>query len=234
MQRSRPSFGHRFACLLLLAGITACSAAASTHAIPDPSTDATKPAAHGDQVAVLAGGCFWGMQSVFEHVRGVRQVWAGYSGGEAGTAHYDDVSDGNTGHAESVKVEFDPAVVSYGQLLKVYFAVAHNPTELNRQGPDSGNQYRSEIFYATPEQKKIADAYIGQLTAAKVFSDPIVTQVQPLKAFYPAEDYHQDYARLHPDDMYIVVNDAPKVSALKQSFPAMYKPDETVVDVQLK
>jgi peptide-methionine (S)-S-oxide reductase len=173
------------------------------------------------------------MQSVFEHVRGVTQVWAGYSGGEADTAHYDNVSDGDTGHAESVKVTFDPSVISYGQLLKVYFGVAHDPTELNRQGPDTGSQYRSEIFYTTPQQQKIAQSYIAQLNTAKVFDGAIVTQVQPLKAFYTAEAYHQDYARLHPDEPYIVFNDAPKVAALKQLYPALYQPEETVVDVKL-
>jgi peptide-methionine (S)-S-oxide reductase len=224
---------RRFAILFSLSGLTACSAMASNANLPDPAYDAPKSAAHGTETAVLAGGCFWGMQSVFEHVRGVRQVWAGYSGGDADTAHYDDVSDGNTGHAESVKITFDPAVISYGQLLKVYFSVAHDPTELDRQGPDAGTQYRSEIFYASPQQEKIADSYIKQLTAAKVFDASIVTLVQPLKAFYPAEAYHQDYARNHPDDAYIVINDAPKVTALKKQFPALYQPEQTVVDVQL-
>lgn len=224
---------RRLATLFALTGLTACSAMASSANLPDPSYDATKPAAHGIETAVLAGGCFWGMQSVFEHVRGVKQVWAGYSGGDANTAHYDDVSDGNTGHAESVKVMFDPTVISYGQLLKVYFAVAHDPTELNRQGPDAGTQYRSEIFYASPEQQKIAQSYIAQLSAAKVFDSSIVTLVQPLKGFYPAESYHQDYARNHPDDAYIVINDAPKVAQLKQLYPTLYQPEQTVVDVKL-
>lgn len=216
-----------------LGSLTACTAVASNANLPDPRYDAPKAATHSTETAVLAGGCFWGMQSVFEHVRGVRQVWAGYSGGAASTAHYDDVSDGNTGHAESVKIQFDPAVISYGQLLKVYFAVAHDPTELNRQGPDAGTQYRSEIFYASPEQQKIAQAYIAQLGAAKVFDSSIVTLVQPLQAFYPAESYHQDYASHHPDDMYIVINDAPKVARLKQLYPTLYQPEQQVVDVQL-
>jgi peptide-methionine (S)-S-oxide reductase len=219
--------------VFVLGSLTACSAVASNANLPDPSFDAPKTATHSTETAVLAGGCFWGMQSVFEHVRGVRQVWAGYSGGAASTAHYDDVSDGNTGHAESVKIQFDPAVISYGQLLKVYFAVAHDPTELNRQGPDAGTQYRSEIFYASPEQQKIAQAYIAQLGAAKVFDSSIVTLVQPLQAFYPAESYHQDYASHHPDDMYIVINDAPKVARLKQLYPTLYQPEQQVVDVQL-
>ncbi|RDS85808.1 peptide-methionine (S)-S-oxide reductase MsrA [Dyella psychrodurans] len=224
---------RRFATLFALSGLTACSAMASNANLPDPAYDTPKSAAHGTETAVLAGGCFWGMQSVFEHVRGVRRVWAGYSGGNANTAHYDDVSEGNTGHAESVKITFDPAVISYGQLLKVYFAVAHDPTELNRQGPDAGTQYRSEIFYASPQQEKIAESYIAQLAAAKVFDASIVTVVQPLKAFYPAEDYHQDYARIHPDDAYIVINDAPKVAALKKQLPALYQPEQSVVEVKL-
>jgi peptide-methionine (S)-S-oxide reductase len=218
---------------IALTSLTACTAVAGNANLPDPGLDAPKNAIHGTETAVLAGGCFWGMQSVFEHVRGVRQVWAGYSGGDANTAHYDDVSEGNTGHAESVKINFDPAVISYGQLLKIYFAVAHDPTELNRQGPDAGTQYRSEIFYANAEQQKIAQAYVAQLNAAKVFDSSIVTLVQPLKAFYPAESYHQDYARNHPDDMYIVVNDAPKVARLKQLYPALYQPEQQVVEVQL-
>jgi peptide-methionine (S)-S-oxide reductase len=224
---------RNLATLLTLTMATACSATASTTQVPDPTYDTPKASAQGTETAVLAGGCFWGMQSVFEHVRGVKQVWAGYSGGEANTAHYDDVSDGDTGHAESVKVQFDPAVVSYGQLLKVYFSVAHDPTELNRQGPDTGTQYRSEIFYTTPQQEKIAQSYIAQLNAAKVFDGSIVTQVQPLKAFYEAESYHQDYARTHPDQPYIVINDAPKVAALKQLYPSLYQPAETAVDVKL-
>lgn len=234
MPRRRPRSILFCASLWLLAGLAACSAATSSQELPDPALDAAQAAPHGDQVAVLAGGCFWGMQAVFEHVRGVRRVWAGYSGGNAATAHYDDVSEGDTGHAESVKVEFDPAKVSYGQLLKVFFAVAHDPTELNRQGPDSGSQYRSEIFYADPQQQRIADAYIAQLDAAKVFDRPIVTRVEALKAFYPAESYHQDYARLHPDEAYIVINDAPKVARLKRDFPALYQSEQVVVDVQLR
>ena len=224
---------RRFAALFALLGLTACAASASNAPFPNPAYDEPKTTTHGTETAVLAGGCFWGMQSVFEHVRGVRHVWAGYSGGTASTAEYDTVSEGNTGHAESVKIAFDPAVLSYGQLLKIYFAVAHDPTTLNRQGPDAGTQYRSEIFYANPEQKKIADAYIAQIDAAKVFEDRIVTQVQPLTGFYPAEDYHQDYARKHPNNPYIVINDAPKVAHLKQAFPGMYQDEQMVVEVRL-
>jgi peptide-methionine (S)-S-oxide reductase len=216
-----------------LGTMTACTAMASNANLPDPGVDAPKTTAHSTETAVLAGGCFWGMQSVFEHVKGVRQVWAGYSGGGPATAHYDEVSDGNTGHAESVKIQFDPSVISYGQLLKLYFAVAHDPTQLNRQGPDTGTQYRSEIFYANAEQQKIAEAYIAQLNAAKVFDSSIVTLVQPLKGFYPAESYHQDYARIHPNDMYIVINDAPKVARLKELYPAQYQPEQQFVEVKL-
>ncbi|GLQ94045.1 peptide-methionine (S)-S-oxide reductase MsrA [Dyella acidisoli] len=224
---------RHLAMLSALIGLTACTAAASNAPLPDPAYDEAKPTTHSTETAVLAGGCFWGMQSVFEHVRGVRKVWAGYSGGDASTAQYQVVSEGNTGHAESVKIAFDPAVVSYGQLLKIYFAVAHDPTTLNRQGPDAGTQYRSEIFFASPDQKKIAESYIAQLNAAKVFDSTIVTQLAPMRGFYAAEDYHQDYARKHPNDMYIVINDAPKVAQLKQVFPAMYQDEQMVVDVKL-
>lgn len=187
--------------------------------LPDPAMDVP---ATGQQMVVLAGGCFWGMQSVFEHVKGVTKVTAGYAGGTADTAEYETVSSGTTGHAESVQVYYDPAKVSFGQLLKVYFQVAHNPTELNYQGPDSGTQYRSAIFFSTPEQQQIAKGYIAQLTQAKSFSDPIVTEVTELKGFYPAEDYHQHYADQHPGDMYIVINDAPKLQALQDQLPALY------------
>lgn len=223
----------RFTILCTLIGLAACTATAGNAPVPDPAYDEARPATHGTQTAVLAGGCFWGMQSVFEHVRGVRQVWAGYSGGAASTAQYETVSEGGTGHAESVRIAFDPAVLSYGQLLKIYFAVAHDPTTLNRQGPDAGTQYRSEIFYANPEQKKIAEAYVAQLNAAKVFDGRIVTLVQPLTGFYPAEDYHQDYARKHPNNAYILINDAPKLARLKQAYPGMYQDEQMVVDVRL-
>ncbi|HET6554803.1 MAG TPA: peptide-methionine (S)-S-oxide reductase MsrA [Dyella sp.] len=219
---------------LLVAGLGACSlATAGSDAVtlPDPAVE-TAPA-QGEQVAVLAGGCFWGLQSVFEHVKGVRKVWAGYSGGDAGTAEYDRVSDGDTGHAESVKIVYDPSKVSYGQLLKIYFSVATDPTQLNRQGPDVGTQYRSAIFYGNDEQKRVATAYVAQLTEAHAFNGPIVTQVVPLKAFYAAESYHQDYAERHPNEPYIVYNDAPKVAHLKQLFPSLYRVPEQVVAVQL-
>ena len=222
------------AALLMLAGLTACQpvSAASDAALTAPTVDASKTA-QGEQVAVLAGGCFWGVASVFEHVKGVKNVVAGYSGGGASTAHYDQVSDGDTGHAESVQVQYNPAQISYGQLLQVFFSVALDPTELNRQGPDSGTQYRSVIFYGSDEQQKIANSYIAQLTATKSFDAPIVTQVVPLKAFYPAEAYHQHYFSKHPDNPYIVYNDAPKVAHLAQLFPTIYRDNQQAAEVQL-
>ena len=223
--------------LLLAFGLNAwapASAASEAMRLPAPKVDAAPAATPAYQTAVLAGGCYWGVEAVFEHVKGVHKVVAGYSGGAASTAHYDEVSDGDTGHAESVKIEFDPARISYGKLLQVFFSVALDPTELNRQGPDSGTQYRSAIFYGSPEQKKIALDYIAQLTVAHSFPAPIVTQVVPLQAFYPAEAYHQNYAQLHPDNPYIVYNDAPKVVHLQQLFPALYQPEQSVVEVQLR
>ena len=211
--------------IALVALVGACSLAGARSkpiALPDAKLDSPR-AAGKDQVAVFAGGCFWGLEAVFEHVKGVKDVVSGYSGGSALTAHYAIVSTGQAGHAESVRVVYDPKLVSYGQLLQVYFSVAHDPTQLNRQSPDTGTQYRSEIFAASPEQQKLANAYITQLTAAKAFSAPIVTKVEPLKAFYPAEAYHQDYLRLNPNEPYIVFNDAPKVVHLKELFPRLYK-----------
>ncbi len=210
----------------LLAGLIACSAGMARSkpiALPNPKVDTPLKAASSEQVAVFAGGCFWGVEAVFEHVKGVNQASSGYAGGSAATAHYALVGSGATRHAEAVKVVFDPAKISYGQLLKVYFSVAHDPTQLNRQSPDVGPQYRSEIFTTNATQKKIADTYIAQLDAAKAFSKPIVTEVAPLQAFYPAEAYHQDYMRDHPNEPYIVYNDAPKLVHLKQQFPALYK-----------
>jgi len=224
MSACRPSLRTLSAALALglLGACTLPPAAEAATKLPAPALDTPRPAAHGEQVAVFAGGCFWGVQEVFEHVKGVRKTWAGYSGGAAATAHYDQVSEGDTGHAESVKVLFDPAQVSYGQLLQVFFSVAANPTELNRQGPDSGTQYRSVIFYASPEQQRIAGAYLAQLGKARIYAAPIVTQLVPFKAFYPAESWHQDYASHHPDDLYIAINDTPKVANLRQWFPALY------------
>jgi peptide-methionine (S)-S-oxide reductase len=206
--------------MVLLAGAAAFSAGHGP--VPSPAVDASRSAAPGQQSAVFAGGCFWGIQAVFQHVKGVISATSGYSGGDAKTAEYETVSTGRTGHAESVQVVYDPSQVTYGELLRVFFSVAHDPTELNRQGPDEGTQYRSVIFYDDDEQKKIADSYIAQLNAAKVFRHPIVTQVVPLKAFYAAEAYHQNYAANHPTNMYIVVNDAPKVGNLRKEFPELY------------
>jgi peptide-methionine (S)-S-oxide reductase len=180
-------------------------------------------AATNGQTAVFAGGCFWGVDAVFKHVKGVSEVVSGYSGGNADTAHYELVSNGDTGHAESVRVRFDPAKVSYQQLLQVFFSVAHDPTELNRQGPDEGSQYRSAIFYTSAEQQQIAQNYIRQLTAERSYSKPIVTQVVPLKQFYPAEEHHQNYLALHPYQPYIVFNDMPKLERLREKFPALYQ-----------
>jgi peptide-methionine (S)-S-oxide reductase len=174
------------------------------------------------QTAVLAGGCFWGTQGVFEHVKGVRQVLAGYSGGAKATAHYEMVGTGTTGHAESIQITFDPAVVSYADILQVFFSVAHDPTELNRQGPDTGSQYRSEIFFADEQQQKTAQAYIAQLEQAHVFRHPIVTRVDPLKGFYPAEGYHQDFLVRNPTYPYIVYEDLPKIANLKRELPQIY------------
>jgi peptide-methionine (S)-S-oxide reductase len=184
---------------------------------------ANSMAVPAEQTAVFAGGCFWGVDAVFKHVKGVSGVESGYAGGVAATAHYEQVSDGNTGHAESVRVRFNPQQVSYQQLLQVFFSVAHDPTELNRQGPDSGSQYRSAIFYTSPEQQKAAQEYIQQLTAARTFSAPIVTQVAPLQQFYPAEAHHQNYLALHPYQPYIMFNDMPKLAQLRKQFPALYQ-----------
>lgn len=210
--------------LLLLALLPFASAAdESAHVVPAPSMDAPKAAT--TESAVLAGGCFWGMQGLFEHVKGVREVVAGYSGGAADKAQYDTVSTGTTGNAESVKITFDPSQVSYGTILRIYFSVAHDPTELDRQGPDEGTQYRSDIFFANPMQEKIARAYVDQLSKAHVFATPIVTRVDRFTGFYPAEKYHQDYLIHNPDSLYIVVNDLPKIANLKKLYPALYRED---------
>lgn len=208
---------------LTIGSITACDARGGANApFPSPTLDAPIAAGKATQTAVVAGGCFWGIQSVFKHVKGVVSATSGYSGGAADTAKYELVSSGKTGHAESVRIVYEPSQITYGQLLRVFFSVAHDPTQLNRQGPDSGSQYRSAIFYGNDEQKRIAEAYIAQLSSAKVFPRPIVTQVVPLKEFYPAESYHQDYAERHPHDLYIVYNDAPKLTHLRQQFPDLY------------
>jgi peptide-methionine (S)-S-oxide reductase len=193
-----------------------------TEKLPAPVVDEAKTGAR-TETAVFAGGCFWGVQTTFERIKGVEKTWAGYSGGTKETANYGAVSSETTGHAESVKVVFDPAKISYGTLLRVFFSVVHDPTQLNRQGPDVGTSYRSVIFFTTPDQEKIAKAYIAQLDAAKAFPKPIVTQVVPLDAFYDAEDYHQDYAEKNPDNPYIQVCDIPKVHALQAQFPELFQ-----------
>jgi peptide-methionine (S)-S-oxide reductase len=199
--------------------------AASAVVIPAPAIEAPAPAPAGasSQTSVLAGGCFWGVQAVYQHTKGVTSAVSGYAGGDKTTAHYDIVGSGRTGHAESVAVTFDPRQISYGKILQIYFSVAHNPTELNYQGPDHGTQYRSAIFYANDEQKRIANAYIAELDKSHAFKAPIVTQLESLHGFYPAEDYHQDFAVLHPSHPYIVFNDAPKVENLKRIFADSYR-----------
>src|SRR2546430_853557 len=191
---------------------------------PAPATDAPLATVKSQQTAVLAGGCFWGLQAVFEHLKGVKSVTSGYSGGFVKSPSYESVSMGVTGHAESVSINFDPSKITYGQLLMVFFSIAHDPTQWNRQGPDTGSQYRSAIFYSNDEQKRIAQAYMAQLDSAKVYSRPIVTKVEPFQAFYPAEDYHQDFLQHNPENPYIVYNDLPKLENLKKDFPDLYKP----------
>jgi peptide-methionine (S)-S-oxide reductase len=209
--------------IFLIGASLACTAATANGAvIPAPTLDAPLATAKGEQTAVLAGGCFWGIEAVFEHVKGVIGVKSGYAGGTANTADYETVSTGQTGHAEAVRITYDPSQITYGQLLRVFFSVAHDPTQLNRQGPDTGSQYRSAIFYAGEEQQRIAEAYIAQLSKSKVFDEPIVTQVAALKAFYEAEAYHQDFAAHHPNHSYIVAHDLPKVENLQRQFPDLY------------
>ena len=191
--------------------------------LPTPAVDVRLVPKPALDTAIFAGGCFWGIEGVYEHVKGVRYAESGYAGGSVVSPSYEQVSSGDTGHAEAVRVVYDPSQISYGQLLQIFFSVAHDPTQLNRQGPDHGTQYRSAIFYRTPEQRRLAEAYVAQLTAAKTFSRPIVTQIAPLHAFYLAESYHQDYMAHNPHAYYIVVNDAPKVEHLREQFPALYK-----------
>ena len=206
-----------------IAAATTAVVALAASSFPDPAKDIHVNGAGSQQTAVLAGGCFWGVEAVFEELRGVSDVVSGFAGGSRFTAHYEVVSTGATSHAESVKITYDPAVITYGQLLKVFFAVAHDPTELNRQGPDEGAQYRSSIFYGSPDQKSVAESYIKQLTDARVFNRPIVTAVVPLDGFYPAEQYHQNFLVRHPDYPYIVVNDLPKLRALRAEFPELLR-----------
>jgi peptide-methionine (S)-S-oxide reductase len=211
----------------LAALATPSRAAEDAVVIPPPALDA--PASDGLQTAVLAGGCFWGVQGVYQHTAGVVNAVSGYAGGTKATADYPTVSSGSTGHAESVSIRYDPKKISYGKILQIFFSVVHDPTQLNRQGPDSGTQYRSAIFTTSDEQKKVAEAYIAQLDAAKVFRKPIVTKVGALQGFYPAEDYHQDYLTLHPNQPYIAFNDIPKVENLKRLFAANYLEKPTLV-----
>jgi len=217
------------AAFALLMGPLASNAAEDAVVIPAPVVDTPLASAHRSETIVLAGGCFWGVQKVFQHVRGVERAVSGYAGGSAATADYDTVSTGRTGHAESVQVTFDPSVVSVGTLLRVYFSVAHNPTEVDRQGPDHGTQYRSEIFTTNDEQKRVAAAYIHQLDESGVYGRRIATRIEPLERFYPAEGYHQDYATLHPDSGYIAHFDLPKVRNLERLFPQLYRADPVLV-----
>jgi peptide-methionine (S)-S-oxide reductase len=207
------------------------SAAEVAHVIPAPTVDeqAASGAPATSETAVLAGGCFWGVQGVFQHVSGVSSAVSGYAGGQKSTAHYEMVGSGGTGHAESVRVTFDPRKISYGRILQIYFSVAHDPTQLNRQGPDVGTQYRSAIFPANAEQAKVAKAYIAQLNQARVYNAAIVTKIEPGREFYPAEDYHQDYMTQHPAQPYIVYNDLPKIEDLKRVFPDAYRADPVLV-----
>jgi len=218
-----------FAISLSILGLTAAVAlanaprSATPTSVPDPVRDVSASTTSGEQTAVFAGGCFWGMEAVFEHLKGVSDVVSGYSGGNAATAHYEEVSTGTTGHAEAVKVTYDPSQISYGQLLRVYFSVAHDPTELNRQGPDSGTQYRSAIFFTNDTQRQVAQDYIAQLTSAHTFQEPIVTQVVPFTNFYAAEEYHQNFIDHNPNYPYVVINDLPKLAQLREQFPNLYQ-----------
>ena len=219
------------ALLLVAAGAwlaTSRSSAEEAHAIPPPAVD-EPTSQQGSEVVVLAGGCFWGVQGIFQHVKGVTSAVSGYAGGDKDTAQYETVSTGTTGHAESVRVTFDPRRISYGRILQIYFSVAHDPTELNYQGPDTGTQYRSAIFPTSPAQAEIARAYIAQLDQAHVFGEAIVTRIESGKSFYPAEGYHQDFLTLNPSNPYIVFNDLPKIESLKRLYPELYRPDPVLV-----
>jgi peptide-methionine (S)-S-oxide reductase len=211
------------ALLLLTFSVIGCHAVTAAVTVPNPTIDEVLATAKGERVAVLAGGCFWGVEAVFEHVKGVKDVVSGYAGGNRSEADYYTVSSGRTGHAESVQIVYDPSQITLGQLLKVFFSVAHDPTQLNRQGPDEGPQYRSAIFAGNEEQERIAKAYVKQLNEAKVFGDPVVTEVGPLKGFYKAEDYHQDFVVHNPSHPYVMFHDLPKLSKLRKEFPDLYK-----------
>jgi peptide-methionine (S)-S-oxide reductase len=221
------------AALLVAAGVCFTglkSSAETARTVPPPAVDEPSAGtAGGSETAVLAGGCFWGVQGVFQHVSGVTSAVSGYAGGDSGSAHYEMVGSGGTGHAESVQITFDPDKISYGRILQIYFSVVHDPTQLNRQGPDVGTQYRSAIFPANPEQARLAKAYIAQLSQARVFDAAIVTKIEPGRAFYAAEDYHQDFLTKHPSHPYIVYNDLPKIDELKRLFPGAYRTDPVLV-----
>lgn len=221
--------------LLAIAGLTAGaaiayalpSAAEAVHAVPAPAVD--EASSGRSETAILAGGCFWGVQGVFQHVRGVTSAVSGYAGGAQSTASYDEVSTGSTGHAESVKITFDPHRISYGKILQIYFSAAHDPTELNRQGPDTGTQYRSTIFPTSADQARVAEAYKAQLSSSGVFGSPLVTTIEPGRGFYPAEAHHQDFLARNPRYPYIAINDIPKVEALKRLYPSDYRADPVLV-----
>jgi peptide-methionine (S)-S-oxide reductase len=226
---NRLSLGAAALGALVMAAFTVAPLRAAEDAVVIPPPAMDTQASDGIQTAVIAGGCFWGVQGVFQHTAGVVNAVSGYAGGSKATADYRTVSTGTTGHAESVEIKYDPKKISYGKILQIFFSVAHDPTQLNRQGPDSGTQYRSAIFTTSDEQKKVADAYVAQLNAAKVYGKPIVTKVGPLEAFYPAEAYHQDYLTLHPTQPYIAYNDLPKVEKLKKLFADNYLEKPTLV-----
>ena len=214
---------------LALSSLCTVQAAEAAIAVPAATGKAQLVSSAPSESVVLAGGCFWGVQGVFQHTQGVLRAVSGYAGGKPDSASYSMVSSGSTGHAESVQVTYDPRKISFGQILQIYFSVAHDPTQLNRQGPDHGTQYRSAIFTGSDQQKQAAEAYIAQINAAHVFSSPIVTQVTPLQGFYAAEDYHQDYATLHPNQPYIAYNDLPKIANLQKMYPAIYRSDPVLV-----
>jgi peptide-methionine (S)-S-oxide reductase len=228
---SLPALAGALSLLAVAAGLAVTqSSAEEARLVPPPVVDEAADAT--TETAVLAGGCFWGVQGVFQHVEGVTAAVSGYAGGDAQSAQYDAVSGGGTGHAEAVKITYDPRQISYGRILQIYFSVAHDPTQLNRQGPDTGTQYRSAIFPADAEQARVAKAYVEQLDRAGVFDDRIVTRIEAGHAFYPAEDYHQDYLTLHPTSPYIAINDLPKVEALQRLFPEVYRADPVLVSAQ--
>jgi peptide-methionine (S)-S-oxide reductase len=228
-QFSRVSFSAAAIGALAIAALAIAPLRAAEEAVVIPSPAADMAPSDGLQTVVVAGGCFWGVQGVFQHTSGVASAVSGYAGGNKSSANYEQVSTGSTGHAESVQIKYDPRKISYGKILQIFFSVVHDPTQLNRQGPDSGTQYRSAIFTTSDEQKKVTDAYIAQLNAAKVYSKPIVTKVGELQGFFPAEDYHQDYLTLHPNQPYIAYNDLPKVENLKKIFAENYIAKPTLV-----